>query len=881
MEPTIFRFILRYSWRQQLLLLGLTVGSFPFLYASLDLPKTIVNRAIDGKDFPKTYFGFQFDQLHYLAVLCGLFLLMVLINGGFKYVINVYKGLVGERMLRRFRYQLFSHVLRFPLPHFRRTSQGELIAMITSEVEPLGGFIGDAVALPAFQGGTLLTILVFMFVQDWVLGLAAVALYPLQMYVIPKLQRQVNQLAKERVRTVRRLSDRIGESVTAIAEIHGHDTAELHRAEFARLSGTIFDIRFRIYRKKFFIKFLNNFIAQLTPFFFFSIGGYLVIKGELSFGALVAVLAAYKDLSSPWKELLDWYQQKEDTRVKYDQLVEQFAPPGMLDPALQRPVAGEPPHLAGRIQAHALTLDDDGGLRLVDVVSFEFDLTDRVALQGDSGSGHQALARLLARLQLPTAGTLKIGDQPLADLPEAVTGRRIAYVGPEVMLIAGTIRDNLFYPLRRRPLRPASHSVPAAALERRRIEEAEKTGNTTADPAADWIDWDAAGAGGPAELLRLAIGALDEADLEPDMVALGLRLSIEAAAYPAIAAGCLQARAALRQRLDAEPALAGLVETFDPARYNRNMTLAENILFGTPIGPTFAPEQIAENRYLRSVLDRLALTEDMMAAGLRTAKIMIDLFRDLPPGHDFFDRFSFISAEQLPEIEQVVRRVETSGLLAADPADRAQLLTLPFKLVPARHRLGIFDLKTWEQRLLAARRAFALDLPVELRGAIAFFDPERYNDPSSVQDNILFGKLVYGRAAAQRTIGALIEAVIGGLDLRQPIADLGLGFEVGVGGSRLSTAQRQKLGIARALLKRPDLLVVDQALAALDATSQAAIRTRILTLAAERPMGLVWVMGVDDDTTGFGRVLRMEGGRVINQGRIPGPEARPAAADPG
>src|SRR3546814_7980036 len=73
-------------------------------------------------------------------------------------------------------------------------------------------------------------------------------------------------------------------------------------------------IRFEIYQRKFFIKFLNNFINQLTPFFFYAIGGYLVIRGNLSFGALIAVLAAYKDLAGPWKELLDYYQMKEEDR---------------------------------------------------------------------------------------------------------------------------------------------------------------------------------------------------------------------------------------------------------------------------------------------------------------------------------------------------------------------------------------------------------------------------------------------------------------------------------------------------------------------------------------------------------------------------------------
>src|SRR3546814_17781678 len=87
-------------------------------------------------------------------------------------------------------------------------SQGEIIPMITAEVEPLGGFVGDSISLPAFQGGTLITILFFLFMQDPVLGLAAISLYPIQAYVIPKLQRQVNLLGKERVRTVRALSDK-------------------------------------------------------------------------------------------------------------------------------------------------------------------------------------------------------------------------------------------------------------------------------------------------------------------------------------------------------------------------------------------------------------------------------------------------------------------------------------------------------------------------------------------------------------------------------------------------------------------------------------------------------------------------------------------------
>ena len=54
-EPSVYRFILRHSLKQQIMLLVFTLVSFPFLYYSLELPKTIVNRAIGGKRFPQEF----------------------------------------------------------------------------------------------------------------------------------------------------------------------------------------------------------------------------------------------------------------------------------------------------------------------------------------------------------------------------------------------------------------------------------------------------------------------------------------------------------------------------------------------------------------------------------------------------------------------------------------------------------------------------------------------------------------------------------------------------------------------------------------------------------------------------------------------------------
>jgi ABC-type multidrug transport system fused ATPase/permease subunit len=645
MESSILKFVFRHSLKEQMLLLAWTLLAFPFLYLSLDLPKIIVNEAIGGTDFPRLVLGRELEQGQFLVLLSCAFLMLVLVNGAFKYFLNVYRGVVGERMLRRLRYMLFQRVLRFPLPQFRKVSQGEIVSMITAETEPLGGFIGDAVALPAFQGGTAITILVFMFVQDWKLGLAAISLYPLQAWLIPKLQRRVNALKKQRVMHVRRLSESLGETVSGIRDVYTHDTARLELADFTRRAGEIYHVRLQIYVQKFLIKFVNNFLAQVTPFFFYSIGGYLVIIGDLSFGALVAILAAYKDLSDPWKELLKFYEIKEDARVKYELLHDMFEAKGLLREELLCGDAGEDQPLVGQLVASNLTLadEDESGSGFDGTFSARIELPRHVALLGDGSSGRDRVAAIIGGLKRPATGSVVVGGVDIVRAPLAVTGRRIAVVGQSAAVRSGSVRDNLLYGLKHRPLgAPGDEDEAARAARAVRLREAHQAGNSTDDPSAEWLDYEMAGLSGPEALTERVVAVLRIVDLDDDVYQLGLQGAVEPAVNPAFAARILEARAELRHRLE-EREYASLVEPFDEAAFNSNMSVAENLLFGTPKDESLDLEELPDHPYVRKVLDETGLIDDFLVIGRKVAEIMVDLFADVAPDSELFERFSFIA----------------------------------------------------------------------------------------------------------------------------------------------------------------------------------------------------------------------------------------------
>ena len=194
------------------MLLLATVSLFPFLFLTLELPKRIINDAIGAGGNSVFVFGFEFTQIGFLVLLCVLFLVSVVIHGLLKMRINTMKGVVAERMLRRLRYQLVTRLFRFPKPYFQRTSQSEIVSMVTSEAEPLGGMMGDAISQPIMQLGQMLTILAFLFLQSFWFGLAAVSMIPLQAWLIPRLQKQINILNKKRIKEVRKLASEIGET---------------------------------------------------------------------------------------------------------------------------------------------------------------------------------------------------------------------------------------------------------------------------------------------------------------------------------------------------------------------------------------------------------------------------------------------------------------------------------------------------------------------------------------------------------------------------------------------------------------------------------------------------------------------------------------------
>jgi ABC-type multidrug transport system fused ATPase/permease subunit len=821
MEKSLFQFIWKYSRKNQLVLLAVTLLTFPILYVSLELPKRIINDAIGGTGKDVFLLGATLSQTQFLMFLCVGFLLAVLVNGLLKMRLNTMKGILAERLLRRFRFQLLTRILRFPRPYFRTTSQGELVSMVTSEAEPMGSLMGDMLSQPVFQAGQMLTILAFLFAQSFWFGVASIALIPLQAWIIPKLQRQINLLNKARIQEVRKLAADIGETAAGVSDIRTNGGLRHRMSLFSSRLGNLFGIRFEIYKKKFFMKFLNNFINQLTPFFFYSVGGYLAIKGEITVGALVAALAAYKDLSSPWKELLSYYNQTQDMALRWEVVTERFAPKTLVKDALFEDGPDVLTSLNGDIELKGVTVYDEDGHSVLEDINLTIPKGARVAIKTNSETAALAFADVLTREVTPQRGTVHIAGHKMNDLHQTVVANRIGYAHSKPHIFQGTLGENLLMPFNHKPVFGADTSVDVSGWQ----EESARAGNSVDPFEADWIAPQMAGFQSCDEIKGWWFQLVEAMGIDDIMVRRGLRSRLDPETQQELTKAIVQLRPEIAKRL-AKAGVDDIVHAFHPKKFNPVSPLGSNLLYAVPTRMLTQVALSEENNFVQILRDEgiagyLAQMSANLIEGL-TETFGTDgtdhpLFRRLNMDEDLYQRLGVIVAKR--------REVGDTGLSSED---FALMLTVPFAF--SAEQIGPAFSEAFKERILQIRMKNAAGMVAKLDGLFKPIDPQHYIPVMSVLGNAIFGRVSSLAGAREKLIEDTVVDVLKEHGLRRLVAQSIYDLTTTQGGENLPAVFRERLAFSRAGIKKPDILILRDALASHDGDTRALMRERISDL---------------------------------------------------
>src|SRR6266496_2829084 len=109
--------------------------------------------------------------------------------------------------------------------------------------------------------------------------------------------------------------------------------------------------------------------------------------------------------------------------------------------------------------------------------------------------------------------------------------------------------------------------------------------------------------------------------------------------------------------------------------------------------------------------------------GLEIARKVVDLFRDLPADHHFFQQLTFMTADEMPDYQMLLQRLQDIPFGKVSEPDRDRMIGLTFSYIEPRHRFGLLN-DDLVRRIVEARTSFYRGLPEDLKAAIERYDIE-------------------------------------------------------------------------------------------------------------------------------------------------------------
>ena len=394
-----------------------------------------------------------------------IYLGSLILQFGFSYGETLLTSLLGQRVMRDLRIEIFAHLQRLSIAFFDRNPVGRLITRVTSDVEALNELFTAGVVAGLGDLFTLIAISVAMLIVDWRLAVASFLVIPLVVLTSNVFRLRVRESYRDIRMRLARINAFLQERIAGIrvVQLFGRERAEAARFDALNRDHLVAHLRsIRVYALYFpAIEILTS-VALAT---LIVAGAEHVHAGALTVGTVAAFLQLVRRFFQPLQDLSEKYNILQGAMASSERIF------GLLDtePASTATAAapGTPGAVAG---AHRLPRRNAAGVTIgfehvwfaydgrqgspgqhdgselqwvLRDVSFRVSPGETVALVGHTGAGKTTVVSLLMRFYDPQRGRITLDGTDIRELSLDELRGAIGYVQQDIFLFAGDVASNI------------------------------------------------------------------------------------------------------------------------------------------------------------------------------------------------------------------------------------------------------------------------------------------------------------------------------------------------------------------------------------------------------------------------------------------------------
>ena len=363
-------------------------------------------------------------------------------RGIFYYGQSYLVSYIGQRVIIDVREVMFRKFQRMPIAYFDKHQTGETMSYITNDVNAIQSALVDNLIEMFTESSILIGSIVMMVYLDWKLSLLTIVVIPMvgqAMKVFGRKIKKTGTVIQERLADITSL---LQESISSIRVVKSFVREDYEINRFQKQNELNFQAVMKNVQLTSLLTPTVEFLAAVAVTFIVWFGGYEVVNGIISAGALVAFLTYAVNLANPVKRLSRVYGSMQKAMAAVDRI---FTVLDLEESVQNREGATSLPATQGHVLVKHVTFSYGGDVPALKDVTLEATSGQMIAFVGPSGAGKSTIANLIPRFYDVNEGSIQIDGHDIRDVTIESLREQIGIVPQETMLFSTTVMENIRY----------------------------------------------------------------------------------------------------------------------------------------------------------------------------------------------------------------------------------------------------------------------------------------------------------------------------------------------------------------------------------------------------------------------------------------------------
>ena len=374
----------------------------------------------------------------------GLCLLIMYVIQSFCVYYVGYQGhMMGAKMERDMRQQLFDHYEKLSFSYYDQNNSGQMMSKLVSDLFDIAEFAHHGPENLFISLIKIVGSFVFLFLINWRLAIPLLILVLIMLVFSMKQNRRMQETFMDNRRKIGDVNSSLQDTLAGIRVVQSFANEDVERRKFGKSNQAFLHSKDANYSCMGNFMGWNRFFQGMMYLVTLVFGGLLIARGKMNAGDL-AMYALYIGIFvSPIQilvELIEMMQKGFSGFRRFLDVME--TEPDIVDAPDAEPLTD----VKGEVSYENVSFhySDDETL-VLDNISFTIPAGRSIALVGPSGSGKTTICSLLPRFYDVTGGRITIDGKEVGKLTLESLRSQIGLVQQDIYLFGGTIKENIAY----------------------------------------------------------------------------------------------------------------------------------------------------------------------------------------------------------------------------------------------------------------------------------------------------------------------------------------------------------------------------------------------------------------------------------------------------